>query len=261
MIVDVHTHARRGNGMLSEFIAEMDRCGIDKAGVAAIEPESPESGGDSSSEYIYECVQQYPDRLFGWCSIVPYELNAPARLERYIREMGFKGLKLHPPIQGFAPSDPRIFPLIRKAIELDVPILIHTGPIYIQNARTRYGEPIEIDELALAFPEAKIIMAHGQPLGAHPAIVGKHPNVYMDTSIHFSTIVRFVPGLVESIIMRPTSGMTKVYEKVLLGSDAAPNFLERFRDNLEPVKGMTLPEDVKRGILGGNAVKLLKLDA
>jgi predicted TIM-barrel fold metal-dependent hydrolase len=89
------------------------------AGVGASSPEL----GDSSSEFIYECVQQYPDRLFGWCSVVPSELDAPDRLEHYVCDMGFKGLKLHPPIQGFAPSDPRVFRTVRKAIEPDVPIL------------------------------------------------------------------------------------------------------------------------------------------
>jgi predicted TIM-barrel fold metal-dependent hydrolase len=259
LIVDMHTHARRGRGELADFIAEMDRCGIDMAGLAAIEPSSPELG-DSSSEYIYECVQRYPDRLFGWCSVVPYELDAPARLERYVREMGFKGLKLHPPIQGFAANDPRIFPTIRKAIELDVPILFHTGIIYIRHARIRHGDPADIDDLALAFPEAKMILAHGEPLGLQPAIAGKHPNVYMDTSIHFATLVKLIPGLGEQIVMRKMTGVTQLQDKIMLGSDCAPTFLERFRENLEPIQNLKVPQEVKDKLLGGNAARLLKLE-
>lgn len=243
---------------MDDFIAEMDRLGIDVAGLAAIVPTSPELG-DSSNEFIYECVQRYPERLFGWCSVVPYELAAPAQLEHYVRDMGFKGLKLHPPIQGFAPSDPRIFPTIRKAIELDVPILIHTGVIYIQHARIRFGDPLEIDDLALAVPEAKIVMAHGDPLGPHAAMVGKHPNVYMDTSIHFATFARLIPGLGETIIMRHVTGITPVQDKVMFGSDTAPTVLERFAENLEPIKALNVPDDVKSKLLGGNAARLLKL--
>jgi predicted TIM-barrel fold metal-dependent hydrolase len=258
VIVDMHTHARRGRGELADFVAEMDRCGIDMAGVAAIEPNSPELG-DSSNEYVYECMKRYPDRLFGWCSVVPYELDAPARLERYVREMGFKGLKLHPPIQGYAASDPRIFPTVRKAIELDIPMLIHTGIIYIRHARIRYGDPTDIDELALAFPDAKIIMAHADPLGLQPAIAGKHPNVYMDTSIVFGSIVKLIPGLGEQIVMRRMTGVTQLQDKIMLGSDAAPTFLERFRENMEPLQALKIPDDVKQKLLGGNATTLLKL--
>lgn len=258
MIVDMHTHARRGRGDLADFIAEMDRCGIDMAGLAAIEPSSPELG-DSCNEFIHECVRRYPDRLFGWCSVVPYEQDASARLEHYVRDMGFKGLKLHPPIQGFAANDPRTYRTIRTAVELDVPILFHTGPIYLQHASIRYGDPVDIDDLALAFPDAKIILAHGEPLGLQPAIAGKHPNVYMDTSIHFAALVKLIPGLGEHIVMRKMAGDTKLQDKILLGSDAAPTSLERFRENLEPIQNLQVPADVKDRLLGGNAARLLKL--
>jgi predicted TIM-barrel fold metal-dependent hydrolase len=80
----------------------MDRLGIGIAGLAAIVPTSPELG-DSSNEFINECAQRYPDRLFGWCSVVPYELDAQARLEFYVRDMGFKGLKRLRPRARTAP--------------------------------------------------------------------------------------------------------------------------------------------------------------
>lgn len=259
MIIDVHTHARRGRGTLEEFIATMDACGIDLAGLAAIVPTAPELG-ESGNEFIYECVARYPDRLFGWCSVVPYEPNAPRELERCIRELGFKGLKLHPPIQGFAPNDPRIFPTIRKAIELDVPILFHTGPVYIQQARLRHGDPVDFDDLALTFPEAKIILAHGDPLGVQPVIAGKHPNVYLDTSFTFTRLARLIPGLGEEVLLRRTTGISQLADKMLLGSDAAPTFLERFRESVEAVRGLKVPEEVRRKVLGENAARLLGFD-
>ena len=258
MIVDMHTHARQGRGSLESFIDTMDECGIDMAGLAAIVPTAPELG-DSGNEFIYECVERYPDRLFGWCCVVPYEPGAPAELERCIRELGFRGLKLHPPIQGFAPNDPRIHPTIRKAIELDVPILIHTGPIYIQHAPLRYGDPVEFDDLALTFPEAKMVLAHCDPLGLQPVLAGKHPNVYTDTSFTFNQIVRLIPGLGEQVLLRKTTGISQLADKIMLGSDAAPTFLERFKDGVEAIRGLDVPDEVKRKVMGENAVKLLGL--
>jgi len=259
-IIDMHTHARRGRGELSAFIEEMDRLGIAMAGLAAIEPTSAEMG-DSSNEFIHECIQKYPDRLFGWCSVVPTDPAAPARLERYVREMGFKGLKLHPPIQQFMPSDPMAFPTFRKAIELDVPVLMHTGAVNIQKAPIRYGDPVEIDELCLAFPDLKIVLAHGEPLGLQPYIAQKHPNAYMDTSIRFPMVVDLIPGLGERVIMRTTTGVAQLRDKVMLGSDAAPTFLNRFKESLDAVRNLNLPTEVKDNVLGGNAIRLLRLQS
>ncbi|HBY97056.1 MAG: amidohydrolase family protein [Ardenticatenaceae bacterium] len=260
MIIDVHTHARRGHGAAEEFVAEMDRLGIDKAVVCALIPESPETG-DSSNEYTYEFVQQYPDRLIGFACVMPMERNAPDELEYWVTQKGFKGLKLHPPIQNFAPNDPVTYPVIRKAIELDIPILYHTGPIYIQQARQIYGDPNLLDEVALTFPEAKIIAAHCDPLGWVPALAGKHPNLYMDTSIHFADRISLIPGLGEMILTRATSGASSLADKTLLGSDANPTYgLKRFEQNLRPIQNLNVPDEIKRKVLGLNAAKLLKVE-
>lgn len=258
MIIDMHVHIRRGRGSLEEFIAAMDECGIDMCGAAAIVPSSPETG-ESGNEIIYESVARYPNRLFGWCSVIPYEPDAPRELERCVKELGFKGLKLHPPIQGFSPTDPRTFPTIRKAIELDIPILYHTGPVNIQAARIRYGDPAEFDELALTFPEAKIVLGHGNPLGPQPYIAAKHPNVYMDTSGIFTRTVRFMPGLGEDVLLRRTTGISSLADKTMLGSDAAPTFPERLAECLNAVAQLQVPSDVKSKVLGENAAKLLRL--
>lgn len=258
LIIDMHTHIRRGRGTLDQFVAAMDECGLDMAGVAAIVPTEPEVG-ESTNEFVYECVARHPDRLFGWCCVIPYDPDAPRELERCVKEMGFKGLKLHPPIQGFSATDPRIFPTIRKAIELDVPILFHTGPIYVQMAKVRHGDPADFDELAMIFPEAKMVLGHGDPLGIQPVIAGKHPNVYMDTSITFTRVVRYIPGIAEDVLLRRTTGVTQLADKVMLGSDAAPTFPERFRESVEAIQGLKIPEEVKAKVLGENAARLLKL--
>jgi predicted TIM-barrel fold metal-dependent hydrolase len=59
--------------------------------------------------------------------------------------------------------------------------------------------------------------------------------------------------------MRRMTGITQVQDKVMLGSDAAPTVLERFAENLEPLKALNVPEEVMAKLLGGSAARLLKL--
>ncbi|MCZ7569976.1 MAG: amidohydrolase family protein [Ardenticatenaceae bacterium] len=260
MVIDFHTHIRRNEGSPADFVAEMDRLGIDKAVVAALIPPTPELG-DGSNEYTCEVVQRYPDRLIGFACVMPMERNAPDQLEYWVTQKGFKGLKLHPPIQNFAPNDPVTYPVIRKAIELDIPILYHTGPIYVRSARQTYGDPNLLDELALTFPEAKIVGAHCDPLGWLPAIAGKHPNLYMDTSVHFPDRCQLIPGLGEMILTRATSGISSLADKTLFGSDANPTYgLKRFEQNVEPLRNLQVSDEIKRKVLGLNAARLLKLE-
>jgi predicted TIM-barrel fold metal-dependent hydrolase len=260
MIIDFHTHIRLNEGSVEDYIAELDRLGIDMAVVAALMPATPELG-QSSNAFVHEVIQQYPDRLMGFACVQPKELGAPEELEYWVTEKGFKGLKLHPPVQNFSPNDPLIFPVIQKAIELDIPILFHTGPIYVRWARQAYGDPNLLDDLAIAFPEAKIVAAHCDPLGMVPPLAGKHPNVYMDTSLTFADRCALIPGLGEMMLTRPTSGVTSLADKTLFGSDANPTYgLTRFEYNLLPLQRLDISDEIKQKVLGGNAAKLLKLD-
>jgi predicted TIM-barrel fold metal-dependent hydrolase len=163
-------------------------------------------------------------------------------------------------MQEFYPSDQRIYSIIEMAIELDLPVLIHTGAVPIPGTRSRFDDPLEVDDLALVYPEAKLVIAHGDPLGSAPAIAGKHPNVYMDTTTTFARFARLIPGLGEDTLkfMGLVSGESGAF-KVIFGSDANPLKPFRFEENLAPLQGLDIPEREKALILGGNAARLLKL--
>jgi uncharacterized protein len=253
VIIDFHTHIREGRGTIEAFLAAMDANGIDKACVSPIVPGSPELGS-STNEFVYGLAQKYPDRIINFACVLPYEREAPEQLEHAVKAYGAKGLKLHPPLQNFSLLDPRIYPVIRKTIELDIPILIHTGPIYSREVRMRLGDPFDVDELALVFPDAKLVIGHGNPLGPDPVIATKHPNVYMDTTGVFPHVARMIPG-----IGAETLRWMRGSDKLLYGSDGNAIQTARFAENIEPVRAMDVPDDVKAKVLGGNAGRLLKL--
>lgn len=101
-------------------------------------------------------------------------------LRDYLDDPAFRGVKLHPLMDGFHPNDPLVWPIIELLIEHDLPALIHCGhPIF--------SLPWSIEELIVQFPEAKIIlghMGHGNVIyiDASIGVARRHPNVWLETS-------------------------------------------------------------------------------
>lgn len=258
MIIDCHTHFHPGQGRIEDLLVAMDASGVDMAAVSAVV--RPGTDGPAAQAHVYSAVQRHPTRLIGMACVVPYLADAVELLSHYVKNYGFRGLKLVPSVQQFAPTDPRIVPVVEKCVELDIPILFHTTAVPVPGTRSRLDDPLEIDDLALAFPEAKLIIAHGDPFGPGPAIAGKHPNVYMDTTITFARFARLIPGLGEDTLqhMGLVSGQSGSY-KTLFGSDANPLKTNRLQENIAPIRALRIPEVEKALILGGNAARLLKL--
>ena len=99
---------------------------------------------------------------------------------RYLDHPRFVGVKLHPLLDGYHPDDPIVHPVYEAAIARDVPLLIHCGhPIFTL--------PWSIEEAAVRFPRAKVIlghMGHGNIVYINAAIdiAARRPNVYLETS-------------------------------------------------------------------------------
>jgi uncharacterized protein len=78
-----------------------------------------------------------------------------------------RGLKLHPIAQAFRPDENRFYSIYEKCVELNFPIIFHTGTTGWGRAlpggggaRLGYANPIYLDQLAADFPKLTIIMAH-----------------------------------------------------------------------------------------------------
>jgi len=65
----------------------------------------------------------------------------------------FLGVKMHPLLDSYHPNDPIVHPVAELLVELDMPVLIHSGhPIFTL--------PWSIEELIVEFPELKVILGH-----------------------------------------------------------------------------------------------------
>ncbi|MGI9286703.1 MAG: amidohydrolase family protein, partial [Pseudomonadales bacterium] len=113
------------------------------------------------------------------------------------------------------------------------------------------GRPIPyIDEVALEFPELKIIGGHiGYPWTQEMiAVATKHENVYIDTSAY--TAKRYPPELVHYM-----SGHGR--KKVMFGTNYPMITPVKALENLDE---LGLDDEAKKLFLSGNATRVFGLD-
>jgi uncharacterized protein len=252
MITDFHGHIWNTQlGQTDEIIGQMDEVGLDRLVVLPIAPYM-------TNEDVAGLVAKKPDRFVGFASVLPFAqtTSIPRRdpieeLEYAVKELGLKGVKLHPLIQGFELNNPGLAPVVQAAGELGVPVLFHTGPSYGKNGRTDHGRVELIDDLAMMCPNTVIIAGHADPLGAAPYIAHKHPNVYLETSIAWPRLCKLIPGLARDAIDIATP------EKILYGTDFSLGRQERVRAMNLVLDGAELTAAEREMIQHGNAARIL----
>ncbi|MDH4281027.1 MAG: amidohydrolase family protein [Myxococcales bacterium] len=159
-------------------------------------------------------VADAPSRRIGFLSVHPLVERASDELERAHFDLGLKGVKLGPNYQVFDPLDPAALRIYELAERLGLPILFHQGASPVREAPLRYAHPLVMDEVAIRFPELRIVMAHlGHPWQRETIVtIRKHPHVYADVSALF-----YRPwSLYEGLRVATEWG---VLDKLLFGSD------------------------------------------
>jgi uncharacterized protein len=209
----------------------------------------------SGNERVAEAVAKHPDVFIGFASVDPLKGEAAVReLERAVRELGLRGVKLHPGLQDFTPNERQFGPLYAKCVELGIPAIFHTGHTGI-GAGVRAGggvrlgrcRPIHLDDVAVDFPDLTIIMAHpAWPWHEEQISVALHkPNVYIDLSGWSPKY--FPPAVIQY-------ANTLLQERVLFGSDYPVISPERW---LRDFEAAPFKDEVRPKILVENARRLL----
>lgn len=142
---------------------------------------------DRPNKQTAEFVKAHPEKFIGFLSVHPNDPGALNEIERGVKELGLRGIKLGPNYQDFDPCSERACAIYGKALALGLPILFHQGTSPERFAPLEYAFPLAIDRIAIAFPELKIVMAHmGHPWQVDCiTVIRKHPNVYSDISALF----------------------------------------------------------------------------
>ena len=218
----------------------LDQDGIARA--VLVNYPSPDLMGFTArvNEYVAEYCKAAPDRLVPMGGVHPRFAEDAAAEVRRAAELGVRALKIHPPHMAVAPNAylhglDALRTIYEEAQRLRLPVMIHTGTSVFPGARSRVGEPMAVDDVAVDFPDLKIVLAHGgRPLWMDQAffLVRRFPNVYMDiSSIPPRAILRYFPRLAE------------VAAKVLYGSDWPAPGVRSMGDNLRDFRALDLPAE------------------
>ncbi len=293
MIVDVHSHNPTHEhdvppedvttnpligtgvklaGSLSEYVEAMEP--VDKALVFGI---APRPGGDkhpltdwnagwdenlNQNDIAARVAAINPQKFIPFMSLHPEQPDIDAEYERAVGELGCRGIKLALSYQAVDPVSDAAFSLFDRLQSDGLPIVFHNGMSASPDAVLRYAHPLAMDEVAIAFPRLKMILAHT----SHPwyedcmSVVRKHPNVWTDIS---------------GMPSRPWMAwraMRVFYEfsathKMLFGSDWILWTPQETMDNLRAIPRFAkehnlppIPEDEIEAIINRNSLELLGLE-
>jgi predicted TIM-barrel fold metal-dependent hydrolase len=162
-------------------------------------------------------------------------------------------IKIHPPHQLFAANAyrgdlPGLAALYALCSERKVPVMFHTGTSIFPGARNVFADPMPIDDVAVDFPDLRIILAHaGRPLYGDTAffLVRRHANVWVDLSgIPPRALLQYIPRL------------PSIAEKALWGTDWPSPGVSSPKKNVAEFRALGLGEEVERTILEENAEAL-----
>lgn len=221
-------------------------------------PYPPERTNDATAEF----AAADPTRRIGFMSVDPTDPGALEEADR-CRELGLVGVKLGANYQEFEPLGEEAFAFYRYCQQHGLPILFHAGASPIRHAPLRYTHPLVTDEIAIAFPELRIVMAHmGHPWGRETVVtIRKHPHVYADvSSIYLRPWVCY-----ESLLSAVEWGASG---KLLLGSDypiantaEAIAGLRRVNDIVAGTALPRIPDEVIESVIHADALTALGLTA
>ena len=182
----------------------------------------------------------HPDRLIGFMSLHPHDPRALDEMDRCRTDLGLRGVKLGANYQIFDPLESRALAIYERAQKYGLPVLFHQGTSPVRMAPIRYAHPLLMDEVAMRYPDLKIIMAHlGHPWTVDSAVVvRKHPNVYTDISGLFYRPWTFYEAMIKATEWA-------VLDKVLFASDfpitTAAETVAGMRNVNKIVEGTNLP--------------------
>ncbi|MCA1554812.1 MAG: amidohydrolase, partial [Chloroflexi bacterium] len=234
------------------------------------------------NESIARLTHDYPERIAGMGTVPLQNAQLAAREAAHtVNNLHMRAIEVGTNVNGMYLGDETFLPFWEAAAALDALVFIHPitgigGPLmrkyYLGNL---YGNPAETGATAAdiifsgvleRFPTLKILLAHGG--GVLPSIIGRMDHgyamraeprakisqppstyfkrLYFDTITHSAELLQHLIRVVGA-------------EHVLLGSDYP--FDMGTEQPRAIVEGLDLTREQREAILGGNASKLLRMDA
>ncbi len=281
MIVDCHSHIWEYPGHLTDAVVEEAQArargkkidlhvpperhfaamdGVDKVIVFGMRAQH--SGIMTPNEYIADYRDQHPDKIIGFAAVDPTCDKVRDVLEHAIGNLKLSGVKIGPVYQNIHPTDNRMMAVYEFCEAYNLPIMIHQGTTFPTKAPLKYSLPILLEDVAMQFPDLKMVIAHlGHPWMEDTIVmIRKQPNFYSDISALHYRPWQFFNGL----MLAKEYG---VWDKLLFGTDfpftTSGASIEALRNLNKMVEGTGLPrfeEQEIEDLIHSPTLQLLELE-
>jgi predicted TIM-barrel fold metal-dependent hydrolase len=210
--------------------------------------------GDSTNEFAVRYAEAAPERLLPYGGVHPLFTKNAARDVEHLVELGTRVVKIHPPHQrvpanAYTDGLDSLAEIYGTCEKHGLPVMVHTGTSIFPGARSKYGNPMELDDVAIDFPDLQIVMAHGgRPLYMEEAffILRRHPNVWLDLSgIPPLRMLEYFPRIEE------------LASRILWGTDWPSPGVASMRGNVDQFLGTPCSDAFKRAAVQDNPERLL----
>ncbi len=200
----------------------------------------------SINEFIAAEVSQSGGTMTGLGTMHPLSEDMAGDI-RHLLELGLRGVKLHPDVQGFRIDDERCQTIYALCEEAGIPVLLHTG-----DRRYDMSNPNRLRPMVEKFPNLIFIGAH---LGGYSVwdeaveqLVG-FDNLFFDCSSTFA----FMPAERAAALIRKLGA-----DHVIFGTDY-PMWVPK--TEVDTFFSLGLSEEENERILWKNAKKLFRLES
>ena len=228
-----------GKGTVDDLIATDIKSGIDHFIVQSVATTPHQVG--RINDFIAESVANSNGKMTGLGTLHPDSKDIKGDV-MHLKELGLKGVKLHPDIQQFKIDDYRCLKIYEICEEERLPILMHTG-----DHRYDYSNPNRLLPVREIYTGLTVIGAHfgGWSVWEEASEkLAKLPNLYVDCS---SSLPYISTEVAKKLVY--TYGV----DKVLFGTDYP---MWDPTDELERFFKIGLSEEENKKIFAGNAKKL-----
>jgi predicted TIM-barrel fold metal-dependent hydrolase len=208
------------------------------------------------NEFSARFASYRPERFIPFGGIDPPTVkDVAAEMDHLLGDLGLRGIKIHPPHQLFRanayvdqPELAGLATVYEKCIEYDVPVMVHTGTSIFPGARNKYGNPLDLDDVVVDFPELKLIIAHGgRPLWMDEAlfVLRRSSNAILDIS-----------GIPPNKLLEYFPWLERMADRAIFGSDWPGPMVTDVAQNIQDFYALPLSEEIKRKILFDNAQRI-----
>ena len=249
MIIDTHTHW----GTVWEdaygtdpgyWLKCLDTYSVEKAILMGHRGLTSNSDIQKSNDIVKETCDRSGGRLYPVATVHPdFGEESVRELERCLKDIGMRGLKLHPWIQGCSTAGAIMDELIKICGKYEVPVIFHDGT-------PCYSMPSQIGGLALRFPETMFVLGHSGLLELWRSALSygiRCNNLYFTMSgPHLAGIQAIVDSVCD--------------DRIMWGSDYGFGQADSIGYRLHLMDHVHMPDKTRRKIMAQNAVKLFHLE-